>query len=74
MDRFGRLNRSRGDLTKRKKKCRKRLNAPILKAYEWVRVQILFTKGVKGKSNCVKGCCMALRGDSTLDLGPYVPY
>ena len=47
----------------------------ILKAYVWVRVQILFNnKGVKGKGYCGKGCCMALGGDLTLDLEPYVPY
>ena len=51
-----------------------RLNYRSRGDHEWVRVQILFTRGVKGKGNCVKGCYMALRGDSTLDLEPYVPY
>ena len=45
-----------------------------MNAYAWVRVQILFNKGVTGKGHCVKGCYMALGGDLTLDLEPYVPY
>ena len=49
-------------------------HVPILKAYVWVRVQILFNKGLKGKGYCVKGCCMTIRGDLTLDLEPYVLY
>ena len=52
-------------------RCR---NIPILKAYAWVRVQILFNTGLKGKGYCVKGSCMTIRGDLTLDLEPKVPY